>query len=483
MEIVSRESLRLGVFAGLAAVVLGVASAVAPGPILLLGIAITASLVLFLMRPEALLHGTLIAAFLAAPTVFPTTWVLTVGSRAISLYLFEPLLLASLVYVLFNQQLDRVVLRRVLVALGLFGAWAVLGALLGHSYAEIYYDIRMPVNLVLAATVAAAVAKTPIVGRAWNVVLVVLWVSAVFTLLSSVLGLALRGDELGAAGVGTDPSEVSRILSPASYPAIAALCAAVGLVVAGRSKLYPLVPWLLPSLLIVLLSFSRNNLIAVFVALLFGLVAGGLHRTIWRAAGYTLAVALGLLSIWLAAKTAQATAIGAWVVEQFDYMIKKVFEGILPGSIDTDPSAQYRLTQENPFLFDGIRDSPLFGHGFGFAYRPLSSTGYMIIEYGEALRYYAHNFYLWLAVKTGIVGFTLFVWAIVLPVLRCWRDGSRATLGAAVAAASLLAASIVAPMPLGPSTAVLLGALIGFCWAGLSLRLGGQETADQGSPS
>lgn len=471
--------MRIGACAGIAAVLVGVASAVAPGPILV-GIAIIVSLILFMVRPEALLYGTLIAALLTAPTVFPMILVLTAGLRPITLYLYEPLLVASLVFVLINYRLDRVVINRALVALGIFAAWAVLGNLSGNSLAEIYGDIRMPVNLVFAAIVAAGVAKTPIVGRAWNVMLVVLWVSAMFTFLSSVLGLPLRGDELAAAGIGADPSEASRILSPATYPAVAVVCASVGLVVAGRSKPYQLMPWLVPSLLIVLLSFSRNNVISIAVAVLFGLVAGGLHRTIWRAAGYTLGAAVVLLVIWMTAKTAQATAAGAWIVEQFDYLVKKVLEGILPGSLDTDPSAQYRLTQENPLLLDGIRDSPLFGHGFGFAYRPLSSTGYTIIEYGETLRYYAHNFYLWLAVKTGVVGFALFAWAIVLPVFRCWRGGSRATLGAAVAAASLLAASVVAPMPLGPSTTVLLGTLIGLCWAGLSLRLGVRETADQG---
>lgn len=109
-----------------------------------------------------------------------------------------------------------------------------------------------------------------------------------------------------------------------------------------------------------------------------------------------------------------------------------------------------------------IQKSPLWGNGFGYAYKPIN-TGRALSDKSENLQCYAHNFYLWLLVKAGPVGFLLFLVPIARVLVAALRGSGHVALTTGALAAGLLAVSFVAPMPLGSPTAVLLGLVTGAC--------------------
>ena len=77
---------------------------------------------------------------------------------------------------------------------------------------------------------------------------------------------------------------------------------------------------------------------------------------------------------------------------------------------------------ENVNLWIAIREAPLFGHGFGYAYQPpFGPAGRFAATFGP---YYAHNFYLWLLAKAGIIGLVGFAMFALVPIIRAVRTQS-----------------------------------------------------------
>jgi O-antigen ligase len=136
-----------------------------------------------------------------------------------------------------------------------------------------------------------------------------------------------------------------------------------------------------------------------------------------------------------------------------------VLEGLTSSTLEVDLSSQFRVVFENALIIPRIEESPLFGHGFGYAYKPpLGIPGTFNSDFAP---YYAHNFYLWILVKAGVTGLAIFLWFSLAPILKTFRQSSGLAHASAGAATALLACSFVVPMPIGSPTALLLGALLG----------------------
>jgi len=149
---------------------------------------------------------------------------------------------------------------------------------------------------------------------------------------------------------------------------------------------------------------------------------------------------------------------GAWINLQVTSYGDRVLSGLSAEAQAADSSIQYRDI-EDVYLLEAVRTSPVVGHGFGYAYKPPSGQSDFLLNYAP---YYAHNFYLWLLAKTGVLGGVLFAFVVIPPLLRVLRSASNAALAAAAGLASMLAVSFVAPIPLGGASSILFGALVGF---------------------
>jgi hypothetical protein len=419
------------------------------------------ALPIVLRRPLLLVYATVAAAFVTVPAAIPTTFVL--GSYSLRAY--EVLLVAAFVCVVATHRAASTVRYAELLLYGALVAWSIVGLANGNDVEWIVSDVRALVLLAFGFSIAGRLVGTPAVGVLVRLMVPVLWISAVLTLLGSAAGLPISGrEEFASLSLSADAA--TRILSPATYASVGVICIAVALIIAGRATIRMSLPWLLPAAIIVGLSFSRNAVISIAVAVLVGLIAGRSAQSWVRSAGYVAAVLAVAALAWSVVSATSNLPVSAWVVQQVESFVGRVVEGISSTALATDGSARFRLDQEDPYLWSEIAEQPIVGHGFGHPYKPLFTGRFASEEQAEGLSRFAHNFYLWTWVKSGLLGLAAFVIAIVVPAFVAIRRGSTLAIGAAAGLLGLLAASFVAPMPVGYPTSLLVGLLGGAC-AGL----------------
>jgi O-antigen ligase len=121
---------------------------------------------------------------------------------------------------------------------------------------------------------------------------------------------------------------------------------------------------------------------------------------------------------------------------------------------------------EYTYGFRQVQQHPIIGLGLGAEYRP--AVFGIDHEYFDG-RGYTHNAHLWLAVKTGLVGYLLFMWLAVLFVWRGFKhwnqieDGhlKSVVLGTSLAMAGLIIAGILHPIFMTLFWTPLLGWMFG----------------------
>ncbi|WP_432246051.1 O-antigen ligase family protein [Arthrobacter sp. G.S.26] len=419
------------------------------------------------LRPTAAVYLTILLAATTLPEVVPTTFRLA----GFSFRAYEPFLVVSAIYVLVRYKSSRSANIKVCFLVFLFLAWSILGLSFGNPPLKIVADVRLPIYMAIAYAIGLRIAGTDLSHRVLSTFRISLWFSAGITLLSSTTGLPINGREadstLNLQGTG---DEAIRLLSAATYPSLAVLCSVIALAIAGRASLWSTISFGAPALFIVVVSFSRNSILGIGVAAIYAIIAARKTRAMTRALSIASGILTAAIAVVIAEPLLRATSGGSWLVQQIEAFQGRVLGGLTTDGLATDGSAQFRFEQEDFYLLPKIWDSPLIGHGFGYAYKPLF-TGRIVAS--DDFQYYAHNFYLWLLVKTGIIGLAIFVFALVLPLFHAQRHLGAQSLATGAAAVGLLACSFVAPMPLGSPTSVLLGVLAGICAAaapGVSTR-------------
>jgi hypothetical protein len=416
--------------------------------------------------PEFAIYAMVSLSIVALPSAIPMSF--AVGG--ISVRIYEPFLLISVIVTALRYRLHARALGRVAALVTLLVFWVVLGLANGHDPVRVLVDTRLFAYLCLAMFVAASVAGTAVVNHAIRIVPAVLWISAGTTVAASALGFGIAGMQIGAAGSLDGSESAERLISPATYASVAVLCAVLALWLTGKKSLRDTLVFSAPALTMVFLSFTRNAVISIAVACLFAVISSHDFRAVRRVAVLGLIVSGLIFLISVGEPVLRQVGGLGWALNQFDAFSGRVLGGINGSALASDGSAQFRFDQENVYLVPEIFRSPVFGHGYGYAYKPLE-TGRFVTDKGEALRYYAHNFYLWILVKAGVVGFLLFAFSVIAPVLmRMNARSTAAQLAAGSAAAGLLAASFVAPMPLGAPTSVVLGLVVGLCLGGPSVQ-------------
>ncbi|PZE90456.1 O-antigen ligase [Curtobacterium sp. MCBD17_008] len=420
-----------------------------------LTVAALVAVLVLVIRPAWSIYLTLIFAFTALPAAIPTEFEVA-GS---SIRVHEPFLVLALVYSVAHFRASR----RANLLAGAFAAFVAVGLLVAFAsqnpVSKIIFDARPVVECAAVIFIAVRLYGTKIARRCIVVFTWILWVSAVIVFAGATLGVSVGGrtEEADLANPDAVSGAATRLLTSATFPALAVLCAITALVVAGKMPLRS--SWVLgvPALVIVILSFSRNSILALGVAVLF---AALMSRTV---SSTTRAVGIGLTTVAVFGLLVVMNPIlaglpgGEFINTQVASYASRVIDGLNSNVQASDISVQFRVSEDG-WLLQGLSTSPIFGHGFGFAYKPSAGRSSFTLDYAP---YYAHNFYLWTAVKSGLLGGVLMLVSVVGPLWRAVRKPSFSTIAIASALAGMLGSSFVAPVALSATSSVLFGVLVG----------------------
>lgn len=417
-------------------------------------------------RPQWSVYLCVAFAFTELPAAAPSEFV--VGGY--TFYAFEPFLVVAAVWTLLTARSTpwgNVVTGALLVVLL---GWAAFGIAAGNAAPKIIFDVRPLAHVCAATFIGLRVAGTPTARNVARMLPYILWFSAALLVVASTTGLAISGSaEQATLYLQSATSDATRLRGPATDLAMVVLSTCVALFLMKRARTRTLVLMAAPSFLIVFLAFSRYTVFGVAFAVGFALIAACSFRTVFRTVALLVVVGGLGLGIGIAAPSFAGVPGGNWVASQVSGFQNRVLDGLTSKVIDADGSAQYRV-REDSNLIPNIGRSPIFGHGFGYAYKPPEPpANSFFTKYGP---YYAHNYYLWLLVKTGIAGAALLLGAILVPALLALRRPTAATTSLAITVGALMTTSFAAPMPNGDLTATLLGGALGLLVAQLTGRGG-----------
>ncbi len=414
-----------------------------------IALAAVAFVLVTLTRPNWLVPITVFLAFAAAPSWVPQA----VGLGGISIFIFEPTLFAAALWLASRRQ------RRVPKPLWgfLLAATMMTGLGLWRDWNVAWFlaDARPILDLIVGAYVAyryLAMFGYHAIVRAAGVTV---WFSALLTAFSSLTGYPLSGRSEIASLTGAQEG-AERLLTAAVFPSLALVCIVVALLITTRSTAGPAVFFLAPALLILLLAFSRNHVLGIAVAALAATLATPSVATKMR--GVTRLLTVGL-TVSVAVAGLSLSGASPWLTSQLDSFSTRVLGGLSSDTRAVDASTQYRLS-ENRDALPMIKQSPVFGHGFGAEYKaPSGPAGSFFATRATS---YIHNGYLWLLLKGGLVALLAFLALLLKPVLALMRGQRRPEL-VAVASTLLGLASVTAfaPLMIGFPTAVLFGFVIG----------------------
>lgn len=357
--------------------------------------------------------------------------------------------------------------------------WAVWGLVQHNPPAKIVFDVRPLMHLVLASAIAPRVVELPVARWLRRALPWMLWFSAAMTFLASTTGFAITGSsEQATLYLGDATSDATRLRGPTTDLALLVLSVCIALFIARRTRNGSLLLLGVPAFLIVFLAFSRYTVIGVGFAVVCALIAARSPRALFNGVLLVAITVFAGLSIGVLAPRIASVPGGDWVVTQVSGFEGRVLGGLTGQVIAEDGSAQFRL-QEDAYLTPRFEQAPFIGHGFGFAYKPPQGPAGSIFD--QYAPYYAHNWYLWILVKSGVVGAGVLLAAIGTPVLAAlWRPTPR-RLVLAIATGVLMVDSIVAPMPNADATATLVGTVLGLLIA--AVVPGRTRTQSRSEPS
>lgn len=428
---------------------------------------------LYRTRPHYLAWLALFGTFAALPRAIPAGK--NIGDTTI--YIHEILLVTAILFLIPKYRSREPIADRnraagfgVAITFGVSIAFsAVVGISNGIAFRWVIFDARNVLTMVAAYVLTILLIACNLVPQTVRVVMGVLWFSAGTTLISSTTGMDLRGRGSGQllnAATGTLVNDTARIISSSQQLALAVLLA---LLVTAMTSHVRAKTWLyfgLPSAIIVLLGFSRNSILALLVAgvatIVLNFNRAGLSATIRAlfASAFVLPIVAASFAI------ANLMGVGGWIATQASAYSTRVLGGLLLGT-EGDESWQFRVG-ENRALWRAFDTSPILGHGFGYAYQaPIGPPDSFTATAGP---YFAHNFYLWLLVKSGIIGILCFVPFALMPISRALRTASIESRVSAVVACSLLVVSYVWPLPEVTYDAAALGMALGAAMGFSQLR-------------
>lgn len=345
--------------------------------------------------------------------------------------------------------------------------FAAVGFATGHSASVIVREATFLLEMVGGFVLALVIVYAGQVKLSIQAMVITLWFSAGMAVMSSSGGLRLAGR---LESLQSDTGDTAyRVITATLTPAIAVLTALVAAQIVGRVKPSSYLTLGLPALVVSVLAFSRNTLIAVGVAVVVSFFATLSWSSLRRATrlaivgGATLVVAVPGALFML-----QHSAAGDWLSDQITGFSHRVLGGVSSSALAVDNSTLARLA-EDANLNRAIAKAPVFGHGLGFAYQ--EPFGRDPDEFTNKLgTTYSHNFYLWWLAKSGAVGMAAFAVFALAPLVTALRSASAPAKASAAVSAGLLVMSIIDPLPEDPANAMTLGIALGAALAFARLR-------------
>jgi len=411
-------------------------------------------LIVYVVAPDWMAWLTLFTAFATFPASVP-------GGKLVGgtiIYIFEVFLILALVSLVLGRSEKEPIFALPWIYLLFAIPPIVTGLLGGNDRSWIISEARPFFALAAAFTLTELLIRGGLAAQAAKVVSVMLWFSTLMILASALAGLQLQRASRSIEGADGSAiaGEVRRFMTATQAPALAALLAITVLSVLCGTSLTKWVAWGLPAACILFLAFTRNSLVAVATAIIAALVVRAHQAALFRVLKAAFIAVTAILSLVIVIQLT-GTSIGAgWIADQFEAYGSRVINGLTLGGADKSLGA--RLA-ENTQLWIAIREAPVLGHGFGYAYQPaFGRPDSFTATFGP---YYAHNVYLWLVAKTGVVGLVGFLGFVSVPIIRGLRSPSPEAKTGAIVAAIILAVGVIAPVMEDEVGAVALGIALG----------------------
>lgn len=429
-------------------------------------------LVVYLTRPEWMIWLGMFLAFASLPAGLHVAK--TVGP--LQNYAYQVAVILAICFLLPVARLRFSAFALPLAMLAAIGFFTVVGLQAGHDTARVAREASFLVDMVAGFVLALLIVRIGYVKGVLRTMGVVLWVSAAMVVTSSVSGLALAGrTEEVTDSTGTELAV--RLLTASQTPALAVLATLLAGHILGKAKLSVSLALGVPAVIISLLAFSRNTLIVLGVTAAVAFSAG-LGFSLVKRTTILVAIVVATVGVVLPAALflTQNSAAGLWFDGQVNAFSERVLGGISSTALATDSSTLARL-QEIANLDRAFSQSPLFGHGLGYAYQlPFGKPDSFTATLGTT---YAHNFYMWWLVKGGLAGMAVFVAFALIPVIRALRAATVPAKIAAAVSAGLLAVCTVDPLPLDPGNALALGLSLGAAMGFAMFATPAQPSAEQ----
>jgi O-antigen ligase len=429
--------------------------------VLLMGLSFC--LVVYWTKPELMIGIALFAAFAALPQGLHVGKVI----GPVSIYAYHVALVLAICYALpaVRLRFSEYLLPGMFVLTATY--FAAVGFAMGHPAPIVVREATILLEMVAGLLLALVIVYGDYIRLSINAMVLTLWFSAGMAVASSSGGLRLAGRLESLQGDTGDAA--NRVITATLTPAIAVLAALVAAQIVGRLKPISYLTLGLPALIISVLAFSRNTLIAIGVAAVVAFFATLGWSSVRRAARLAITGA-GILAVAVPAALflLQHSTAGEWLNDQITGFSHRVLGGVSGNALANDPSTLARLA-EDANLNHAIAQAPMFGHGLGYAYQ--EPFGNDPDEFTNTLgTTYSHNFYLWWLAKSGAVGMTAFAVFALAPVVRALRSASAPAKAAAAVSAGLLVMSIIDPLPEDPANAMTLGMALGAALAFARLR-------------
>ena len=411
-------------------------------------------LVVYWTKPEMMIGVALFAAFAALPQGLHVGKV--VGP--VSIYAYQVAVVLAICFVLpvVRLRLSEYVLPGMFTLTAVY--FAAVGLSTGHPAPVVLREASILLEMVVGFVLALVIVYGNYVRLSMHAMAVTLWFSAGMAVASSSGALRLAGR---MESLQTDTGDAAnRVITTALAPSIAVLTALIAAQIVGRAKPVAYLAFGLPALIVTVLAFSRNTLIALAVAAVVAFLStmgwSSVRRTARLAITGAVILAVGVPG---ALFLLQHSAAGDWLASQISGFSHRVLGGVSTSALAADSSTLARLA-EDANLNRAFAHAPLFGHGLGFAYQ--APFGNDPDEFTNTLgTTYSHNFYLWWLVKAGAVGMAAFAVFALTPLTRAFRSAAAPAKIAAAVSTGLLVMCIVDPLPEDPANAMTLGLALG----------------------
>jgi O-antigen ligase len=356
--------------------------------------------------------------------------------------------------------------------MGILGLLLVFGIVRGAELSDAFSDFRGPFRLLVVMFAVAWMIKNDVdqFTRVFTrlIAAITIWTAFVVALISildvRIFPIRSGNAALYVRGGGTSVYEATRVTPDSGLlcvltAAILLACYVLG-VQAGLSRAYTTIT-IFAGAYVGVVSYTRSYLI-VFAVIVVGsfLFSGHFVRTLLRSIVPVVGLAItAVLSYALATFVVPGLVDGVGRV--YEAFSGRVLGGFGSETIANDSSATWRV-RENGWAIESVKENFLFGTGFGVPYRDLQRGE---IFSGNRGLLYIHNAYLWVLVKTGLVGVIVAAACIYVGVSRVGKVliPSRRKLGTLISLAILSIAlqMITSPTPFESGNAIVCGAIAG----------------------